>query len=137
MDQVEIRRLLGEARVARLATIGAGDRPHIVPICFVLEGDDMYFAVDHKPKRTRDLQRLRNIESNANVAVLVDHYEEDWTRVWWARVDGTAHVVPAGDATEHAIDLLVSRYEQYATNRPQGPAVAIRIERLSGWSASR
>ena len=137
MDEAEIRRRLGEARVARLATIGSGGRAHIVPICFVLDVDDIYFAVDHKPKRTSDLQRLRNIASNAGVAVLVDHYEEDWTRLWWARADGSARVLPAGAATEHAIDLLATRYEQYAANRPRGPAVAIRIERLSGWSATR
>jgi PPOX class probable F420-dependent enzyme len=136
MDETEIRRRLGEGRVARLATVGAGGRPHIVPICLATTGDAIFFAVDHKPKRTTDLQRLRNIAHNPLVSVLVDHYEEDWTRVWWVRADGHARVLAGGAESVHAIDLLVARYEQYAAHRPEGPAVAIHVERLSGWSAT-
>lgn len=132
---MEIRRRLAEARFAHLATTGADDRPHIVPICFVVMADDVFFAVDHKPKRTTDLRRLRNIATNPHVAVLVDHYEEDWSRIWWLRVDGRAQVLAAGDASERAIDALSERYPQYRRARPAGPVVSIRIERLSGWSA--
>src|SRR5579859_3498306 len=135
MDEAEIRRRFYAARVARLATAGTAGRPHIVPICFALAGDAIFFAVDHKPKRTTDLQRLRNITQSPPVCVLVDHYEEDWTRVWWARADGRARVLAAGSETDHAIDLLVARYEQYSAHRPEGPAVEIRVERFSGWSA--
>ncbi len=131
-----MRRRLGEARVARLATIGSEGRPHIVPVSFILAGDEIFFAVDHKPKRTTDLQRLRNIAANPSVAVLVDNYEEDWARLWWVRADGRALVIAGGDAAERAVDALVGRYPQYARERPSGPAVSIHIERLSGWSAA-
>jgi len=134
MDAATARRRLGDALVARLAT--AGIKPHIVPICFALDGDTMYLAVDHKPKRTTDLQRLRNIAANPSVAVLVDHYEDDWTRLWWVRVDGTARILDAGDESERALTFLAARYPQYQEQHPDGPVVAIRIDRLTGWSAS-
>ena len=133
---MEIRRRLGEARVAHLATTGADGKPHIVPICFVLTAGEIFFAVDHKPKRTTDLQRLRNIAANPNVAVLADHYEEDWGRIWWVRIDGRARVLDAGDAAERAVEALSARYQQYRRVRPSGPVVSIHIDRLSGWSAS-
>jgi PPOX class probable F420-dependent enzyme len=135
MDEAEIRRRLGEARVARLATTGSEGRPHIVPICFALAGEEICFAVDQKPKRTTDLQRLRNIAANPAVAVLVDHYEEDWARLWWVRADGMARVIEERDAAQRAVDALAARYPQYTRERPAGPVVSIRIERLSGWSA--
>ena len=77
-----------DARVARLATVSRDGRPHVVPICFVLDGDTLHTAVDEKPKRTRSLQRLRNIEANPNVEVLIDGYDEDWSRLWWVRLRG-------------------------------------------------
>ena len=107
-----------------------------MPICFVVMSDEIFFAVDHKPKRTTDLQRLRNIATNPNVAVLADHYEEDWSRIWWVRIDGRARVLDADDASERAIDALASRYPQYRRARPSGPVVSISIERRSGWSAA-
>src|SRR5438132_13122664 len=133
MDAATARRRLGDALVARLATVGI--KPHIVPICFALDGDTMYLAVDRKPKRTTELQRLRNIATNPSVAVLVDHYEDDWTRLWWVRVDGTARILDAGDESVRALTLLAARYPQYQDQRPDGPVVAIRIDRLTGWSA--
>jgi PPOX class probable F420-dependent enzyme len=129
-----MRKRLAEARVAHLATVGAGGRPHVVPITFALDGDAIYFAVDAKPKRTTDLQRLRNIAANPAVALLVDHYDEDWNRLWWVRVDGHARVLGSGQ-TDRAVDLLVERYEQYRRARPSGPVVEISIDRMSGWSA--
>jgi PPOX class probable F420-dependent enzyme len=128
------RQRLAEARVARLATVDAEGRPHIVPITFALDGDTIYFAVDAKPKRTIHLKRLRNIAGNPAVAVLVDHYEEDWSRLWWVRVDGTAHVIADNEAADRAVDLLVRRYAQYERARPAGPVVAVSIDRISGWS---
>jgi PPOX class probable F420-dependent enzyme len=133
MDATAMRKRLAEARVAHLATIRPGGRPHIVPITFALDGDAIYFAVDSKPKRTTDLQRLRNIAANPAVAVLVDHYDEDWGRLWWVRVDGRARVLGAGES-DRAVDLLVSRYAQYRQARPPGPVVEISIDRMSGWS---
>jgi PPOX class probable F420-dependent enzyme len=135
MDDPEVRRLLSEAPVARLATVGADGKPHVVPITFVLDASTIYLAVDHKPKRTTNLRRLRNIAANPAVALLVDHYEGDWRRLWWVRADGTARVLEAGPEFERAIEQLVHRYPQYREHRPEGPAVAITIDRLTGWSA--
>jgi PPOX class probable F420-dependent enzyme len=134
MDATATRQRLGEARVGRLATVTPEGRPHVVPITFVLDGDAIYFAVDSKPKRTRDLQRLRNIASHPQVSVLVDHFEDDWSRLWWVRADGTAKVLEKGAEADRALDLLASRYAQYRQARPAGPVVAIAIDRISGWS---
>lgn len=125
---------LAEARVAHLATAGDDGRPHIVPIAFVIEGDTLYFAVDAKPKQTQNLKRLKNIAANPTVSVLVDHYEDDWTMLWWVRVDGTAHVVTDGVQAGSATDRLVDKYAQYRNARPDGPVVAIHIDRVTGWS---
>jgi len=131
------RRRLTEARVGRLATAASDGQPHIVPVAFAVEGDTLYFAVDAKPKRTRNLKRLRNIEANPAVSVLVDHYDDDWTRLWWVRADGTAHVVTVDAQARRATDMLVGKYAQYRTARPEGPVVAIHIDRVSGWSSDR
>src|SRR5437762_13125069 len=127
MDATAMRRRVADAMVARLATVGAGGKPHLVPISFAVDGDTIYFAVDAKPKRTTDLQRLRNIDANPSVSVLVDHYEDDWTRLWWVRIDGTARVLSGGPDIDRAIDLLVRKYDQYRTALPQGPVTAISI----------
>jgi PPOX class probable F420-dependent enzyme len=131
-----MRRRLETSFVARLATIGVGGRPHIVPITFGLEGQILYFAVDFKPKRTTDLKRLRNIAANPAVSVLIDQYESDWDRLWWVRLDGTARIVAETGEIEHALDLLAQRYEQYLATRPTGQVVAITIERMTSWSAA-
>ena len=136
MDTQEIRRRLARAVVAHMATVGVDGRPHIVPITFAPEGDVLFFAVDHKPKKTTDLQRLRNIEANPAVSVLVDHYDDDWTRLWWVRADGSARILHEGAEFERGISLLAERYAQYQSARPDGPVVAITIERMTGWSAS-
>jgi len=122
--------------VARLATTGADGRPHLVPICFALSGEELFFAVDSKPKRSTDLKRLRNIAANPLVSILVDHYEEDWSRLWWIRVDGVARIIKDPVESAAAIDLLVDRYEQYRRMRPAGPVVSVALDRLSGWSGS-
>lgn len=129
-----MRRRIEESRDAFLATAGADGRPHAVPIGFAVHGETIYFAVDSKPKQTVNLRRLRNIAENPHVAVLFDHYEEDWSRLWWIRVDGTARVVDDAGEAARAVDLLTSRYPQYGHARPAGPVVAISIDRLSGWA---
>jgi len=129
-----MRRRLQEARVARLATVDAEGRPHLVPIAFAHDDENLYFAVDDKPKRRRDLKRLRNIAGNPRVSVLVDHYEDDWARLWWVRLDGVANVLDHDTEAQRAIDLLVRKYAQYARTRPQGPVVVIKIEHMTGWS---
>jgi PPOX class probable F420-dependent enzyme len=128
------RRRLVEASVARLATAGDNGRPHIVPITFAIDGDTLYFAVDAKPKQTKNLMRLKNIAANPAVSVLVDHYDDDWTRLWWVRVDGTAHVVGVEEEARRATDLLVDKYAQYRGSRPEGPVIAIHVDRVTGWS---
>jgi PPOX class probable F420-dependent enzyme len=120
------------ARVARLATVGPDGRPHVVPICFVLDGETLYTAVDEKPKRTRRLKRLENIAANPHVEVVVDHYEDDWSKLWWVRLRGTARIVE----DPRAVDLLVAKYPQYAERRPEGPVIAIDVEERSEWTSS-
>jgi PPOX class probable F420-dependent enzyme len=120
------------ARVACLATVGRDGRPHVVPICFVLDGETLYTAVDEKPKRTRRLRRLENIEANPHVEVLIDHYEDDWSKLWWVRLRGTARIVE----DPRAVDLLVAKYPQYAERRPEGPVIAIDVEERSEWTSS-
>jgi len=134
MDATAMGRRIAGASVARLATADSRGRPHVVPITFAVDGNTLYFAVDAKPKRTSNLKRLQNIAANPAVAVLFDHYEDDWSRLWWVRMDGTARVVDDPTAAARAIDLLVERYPQYRRARPAGPVVAISMERMSGWS---
>jgi PPOX class probable F420-dependent enzyme len=102
----------------------------------VLVDDTLYFAIDAKPKRTTNLKRLRNIRANSAVSVLIDHYENDWSRLWWIRLDGNARVVTEEAELERAMHLLVRRYTQYRATRPQGPVVAVSIKRMAGWSAA-
>jgi len=136
LDAQEMRSRINSAMVARLATVGRDGRPHIVPITFAPDDNALYFAIDFKPKKTADLQRLRNIEANPAVAVLVDHYDNDWTRLWWVRVDGSARIVIDGADFERGVALLTERYAQYRSAYLAGPVVAIAIDRMTGWSAS-
>jgi PPOX class probable F420-dependent enzyme len=136
MESTEARRRLDASRHARLATVGGDGRPHLVPIVFALDDENIYFAVDSKPKKTTNLKRLQNIAANPAVSVLVDHYEDDWTRLWWVRVDGTARIVTDSTEAERAADLLAARYAQYRSARPGGPVVAVHIEQLTGWAAT-
>jgi PPOX class probable F420-dependent enzyme len=133
MDAVEMRRRVTSARVGRLGT--AGPQPHVVPVCYALLGDALYSAVDHKPKRTVRLQRIANIEATGRACLLVDEYHDDWTQLWWVRIDGPAGVV--GDAGEaaRAVDALCAKYLQYARRRPSGPVLALQAERGSCWEA--
>ena len=120
---------LAAARVGRLATVTAGGRPHVVPVCFALHGGTIYTAVDAKPKSTRALRRLENVRATGRASLLVDHYEEDWSRLWWVRVDGAAEVLDSDDG----IDALAAKYEQYRAARPAGPLIAIAPERWRSW----
>ncbi len=121
------------ARVARLATTGA-DGPHIVPITFAVVGETIYHAVDHKPKRTTALKRIANLRHEPRCAVLADHYEEDWSRLWWVRADGVGAVLAPGHA--EAIQALCAKYPQYADHPPEGPVIAIAVSRWSDWTGA-
>ncbi|GAB1822181.1 TIGR03668 family PPOX class F420-dependent oxidoreductase [Herbidospora sp. RD11066] len=135
MDTDRARALLAASPVARLATAAADGTPHLVPVTFAVSGDQVVIAIDHKPKTTHNLRRLRNIRDNPRVSLLADHYEADWTRLWWARADGTARILD-GSKREPALTLLAERYEQYAEHRPQGPVIDITVTRWSGWSST-
>ena len=133
----EARARFASARVARLATADAQGRPHVVPFVFALVGDTVVSAVDAKPKRSTALRRLANVAANPAVAVLADHYEDDWTALWWVRGDGRGRVVDAASAEgRHALELLADRYAQYRAEPPPGPVLAVDVARWSGWSAT-
>ena len=131
-----MRRRVEAARVARLATLAADGTPHLVPFCFVLAGDVLYSAVDRKKKRTARLQRLANVARDPRVTVLVDHYEEDWSRLWWVRLAGHAFELEEGSEAEQALRLLAGKYPQYTELPPGGPVLRIEARRWSGWAAS-
>ncbi|MFW5415814.1 TIGR03668 family PPOX class F420-dependent oxidoreductase [Nocardiopsis sp. CNT-189] len=130
----ESRTRFAASRVARLATADAEGRPHLVPVTFATCGDAVAIAIDHKPKSTRALKRLRNIADNPHVALLADDYGDDWERLWWARADGEARVEHEGAAWSQARDRLVERYPQYRENPPDGPMIIVEVQRWSGWS---
>lgn len=135
MTEEQCRARFADAGVLRLATADADGRPHLVPATFAVDGDTVVIAVDHKPKRHTDLKRLRNIEENSAVALLVDHYEDDWDQLWWVRADGEARVLANEDA-QALVGLLVDKYAQYRETRPAGPVIEITVSRWSGWSSA-
>jgi len=140
-DRAVGRELVEQAGVARLATANPGLGVDVVPITFALlaaedgRGDRLVTAVDHKPKSTARLRRLRNIAEHPEVTVLVDHYENDWERLWWVRLRGRGTVVADGPRFDEAVDALVARYEQYRAQRPGGPAIVVDVDEWTCWQA--
>jgi PPOX class probable F420-dependent enzyme len=122
--------------VARLATTDPDGRPHLVPIVFALDGETLYSAVDRKPKRSGRLRRIENARARPDVTVLVDHYEEDWSRLWWTRLRGRARVLDGGDEHDRALQLLAEKYPQYRSEPPAGPVLAVDVAEVRTWSAS-
>ena len=137
LEPDQIRRLVEGARVARLGTVDPDRGVHLVPMTFALAGDTVVTAVDHKPKSSRRLRRIANIERNHHVTLLVDHYEDDWTRLWWCRLSGIARVFYQGEEFEQAVNALVARYEQYADARPRGPVIRIAVTHWAGWISTQ
>ena len=137
LTEAEARTRLADARVARLATAGNDGQPHLVPVTFAVDGELVYTAVDHKPKTTANLRRLRNIRENPRVALLADYYSEDWDALWWVRVDGRARIIEDEGGMRHQLDVLAERYEQYRRTRPAGPVIVIEAERWTGWAGSQ
>jgi PPOX class probable F420-dependent enzyme len=145
LDVAEARRRFASVPVARLATVSPGGRPHLVPFTFALDSDAgeadsgpedcIYSAVDAKPKSSTDLRRLRNIRANPRVAVLADHYEDDWDGLWWVRADGQAAILDDPAAMAPALALLGGRYPQYRGHPPAGPVISVRVTRWTGWAA--
>ncbi len=131
-----------QSPVARLATVGAAGRPHLVPVTFAVVAagasartELIVFAVDHKPKTTTSLRRLDNIAANPKVCFLVDHYDGDWDRLWWVRADARASVLEDGDR-RRALAALIAKYPQYRQVRPAGVVVGSTVERWTGWRAA-
>jgi PPOX class probable F420-dependent enzyme len=145
LEVADARRRFAGVRVARLATVSPDGRPHVVPFTFALGSpargagsgleDHIYSAVDAKPKSTNDLRRLRNIRANPRVAVLADHYEDDWDGLWWARADGQAAILDDPVTMAPALTLLAGRYPQYREHPPGGPVISIHVDRWTGWAA--
>jgi PPOX class probable F420-dependent enzyme len=129
-----MRARLSAARVGRLATVSAEGLPHLVPVCFALVGDDVFTAVDAKPKRGGTLRRLVNIAATGRAALLVDEYAEDWNALWWVRVDARARVVMDEQTRRRALDALMEKYPQYAATPPPGPVIELSELRWSAWS---
>ncbi|KQY47425.1 F420-dependent protein [Cellulomonas sp. Root137] len=136
VDPEECRRRFGAAERAVLATTGEDQRPHLVPVTFAVLDDVVVVTVDHKPKRTVDLRRLRNIRENPSVAFLVDHWSADWSNLWWVRVDATATVADE-PPTPAELLALQARYPAYREVAPGGPLIRARVTRWTGWSAAR
>ncbi|MEU4386928.1 TIGR03668 family PPOX class F420-dependent oxidoreductase [Promicromonospora sp. NPDC023805] len=154
LDLDACRSRFAAARHAYLATADTDGAPHLVPVTFALlslanrttddapsdagadapTGDELVVAIDHKPKTTRDLKRLRNLAANPRVALLVDRYDDDWAQLWWVRADGTATVEHEGEPRAAALDALAARYSQYREHRPDGPLIRVRVTHWSGWA---
>lgn len=133
VDLATLRDRAASARVARLGTVSADGRPHLVPCCFALGDDVLYSAVDAKPKSTHALRRLANLAANPATTLLVDHYSEDWTELWWIRIDGTGRVVDDRTERDRALVLLTAKYEQYRRQPPPGPIIAVDIAAWRSW----
>jgi PPOX class probable F420-dependent enzyme len=125
-----MRKRLAEARVARLATVNSRGQPHVVPICFVVDGAVFYTAIDRKPKRVAagKLTRVRNIETTGKAALLIDEYSENWNRLWFMLVRGRARLVTTAAERVRAIRMLRKKYRQYAGGMLSDEAIVIRIE---------
>lgn len=130
--------LLESARVAHLATADQYARPHVVPITFVVEDDRLYTPIDRKPKRDEDwrtLRRVRNVETNGRASVIVDRWDEDWSRLAWVLLEGTAEILEGGAERERAIARLAAKYPQYRAMPIDGPLIRVTIERRIEWAA--
>jgi len=135
-DPADLRDRVAAAPVARLATLRPDGTPRLVPITFALVDDVLCSAVDEvKAKGTMRLARLADVDRDPRVGLLVDHYADEWTQLWWVRIDGTARVVDEGELRERALDALVAKYPPYRAARPTGPLLVVTPERWTGWRA--
>jgi PPOX class probable F420-dependent enzyme len=129
------------ARVGRLATADAGGQPTVVPICYAFDGTALYSAVDAKPKRARPegLKRIRNLRENPRVSIVIDEYEEDWTKLRYVIIQGRADLLTDGPQFSHGVDLLVAKYDQYRAlglGRDRGLMIRVTPSRVSSWQYS-
>ena len=121
--------------MARLGTVTPEGGPHLVPVVFVLDSDRdvVWTAVDAKPKSTRSLRRLANIAADPRVSLLVDHYDDDWSQLWWVRADGTATIHRTGETVTAGYAALRAKYPQYRRVGLDGPVISIRVQRWASW----
>ena len=136
METVVLRARFASSPVARLSTVRPDGGPHVVPCVFALTGDTLYTAVDAKPKRSARLQRLIDVRAEPRCALLVDHYEEDWSRLWWVRADGRAEVVEEPRPDHPGIRALVARFPQYREEPPSAALLVVTVDHWTGWSGS-
>ena len=130
--------LLTLARVGHLATADENARPHVIPVCFSTDGRYIYSVLDQKPKRTAltRLRRVKNILANPQATLLVDHYEEDWGKLWYIMVSGQADLVMGGQEQTNAISLLREKYRQYREmDIALNPVIKITPENIVSWGA--
>jgi PPOX class probable F420-dependent enzyme len=137
VDRTEALAFLESSRVGRLATTRPDGRPHIVPVTFARTGAVIVTMIDHKPKTTTRLQRLANIEAHPEASLLVDEWSEDWRRLRWVRVDGSALIHERDDMWRESRVALAAKYDQYRDRPPEGPAVVISIDRVVSWASTR
>ena len=139
MDPAEATRRLTASKVGSIATVRPDGSPHVVPFVFAVSesGDGLviYWCVDDKPKRSREVQRLVNIRAHPAVEIEVNPYDDDWTQLWWVRASGIAREVTSIDERERALAALATKYAPYSAHPPSGPVVAIQVERVAGWAA--
>jgi coenzyme F420-0:L-glutamate ligase/coenzyme F420-1:gamma-L-glutamate ligase len=131
-----VRQFLADRRIAHLATADRSAIPHAVPVCFAVRGDTLYVTIDEKPKRKSGtmLKRLKNIAENPAVAVVVDRYDEDWSRLGWVMLHGRGEILIQGTEHDDAQLLLRSRYPQLeAMSIAEHPVIAVRIQRATSW----
>jgi PPOX class probable F420-dependent enzyme len=128
-----LRRRLELAEVGRLATLTPELRPHLVPCCFVLVGSTVYSAVDAKPKSSLALRRVENIGVHPQASLLVDYYDEDWSQLWWIRLDGRARIVHLQSERELAVERLRTKYPQYHETAISGPVIALEVDSWRSW----
>lgn len=132
----EERSFVMRRRVARLGTVDPRPAPHVVPVCFALEGEQVFIAIDEKPKSgdVMSLKRLRNIAGNGRVCLMLDHYEDDWSHLGWVMIHGVATIAGKDARFPAAIDLLRERYPAYRNMALEDrPMIVIEVQRVSSW----
>lgn len=133
------RHFVGKARVGRLATTDRDGHPHVVPVCFALVQDRLVTPIDAKPKRVEAsrLKRVQNVEATHRAALLVDHYEEDWSALGWVRIDGPARIArPEDDGHDDDVGALRAKYQQYETHPlSRRPVIRVIVDRVAVWGS--
>jgi PPOX class probable F420-dependent enzyme len=129
------RELIASARVARLGLLDESDLPRVLPITFAEWDGGLWSAIDQKPKSAAEPARLRRLRRRPQAALLIDLYDDDWSRLAWVELRGHVTVFEPEEARD-ALDALVARYEQYRSEPPNGPFLRLTPERVSCWRSS-